>query len=137
MVDLYGGVGLFALALGAEHPMVVERSTSSVADARVNLESVDARFVRTAVERWRPSPADVVVADPARAGLTKAGVRAAAATRAERIAVVSCDPASLARDARLLTDAGYRLEWVELVDLFPHTHHIEAVSAFVRDGAGS
>jgi tRNA/tmRNA/rRNA uracil-C5-methylase (TrmA/RlmC/RlmD family) len=48
------------------------------------------------------------------------------------VALVSCDPAALARDARLLVDAGYSLERVELVGMFPHTHHIEAVSTFRR-----
>ena len=53
-----------------------------------------------------------------------------AGTGATRVALVSCDPASLARDARLLADRGYRPTGVELVDMFPHTHHIEAVTAF-------
>jgi 23S rRNA (uracil1939-C5)-methyltransferase len=56
------------------------------------------------------------------------------ATGASIIVLVSCDPASLGRDARLLMEAGYRFEYCEVLDLFPHTHHVEAVSRFVRDG---
>ncbi len=130
LVDLYGGVGLFAGCLGLPQPVLVERSASSVADARVNLADLDATIVKVAVERWTPTPADLVVADPARSGLGADGVRAVVGTGAPKVALVSCDPASLARDARLLVDAGYALERVELVGMFPHTHHVEAVSTF-------
>jgi tRNA/tmRNA/rRNA uracil-C5-methylase (TrmA/RlmC/RlmD family) len=85
------------------------------------------------VERWRPEPAGVVVTDPARRGLGRAGAEVVVGTGAERLALVSCDPAALARDARLLTDLGYRLERVTVLDLFGHTSHVEAVSAFARD----
>jgi 23S rRNA (uracil1939-C5)-methyltransferase len=132
LVDLYGGVGLFAVALGTDRPVLVERSASSVADARVNLADRDATVVRTAVERWRPSKADVVVADPARAGLGRAGVAAVAATGAPRAALVSCDVASLVRDLELLAAAGYRATGIEVVDVFPNTHHVEAVTALER-----
>jgi 23S rRNA (uracil1939-C5)-methyltransferase len=134
LLDLYGGVGLFAGALGARRATLVERSASSVADARVNLAELEAKVVRAPVERWRATPADVVVADPARSGLGKDGAAVVAATGAERVALVSCDPAALARDARLLVDAGYQVLGVELVDLFPHTHHVEAVTTLVRTG---
>ena len=130
LVDLYGGVGLFAGCLGLPQPVLVERSASSTADARVNLADLDATIVKVAVERWTPTPADLVVADPARSGLGAEGVRAVAGTGAPKVALVSCDPAALARDARLLVDAGYSLERVELVGMFPHTHHVEAVSTF-------
>ncbi len=132
LVDLYGGVGLFAVALGTERPVLVERSASSVADARVNLDGRGATIVRSAVERWRPSAADVVVADPARAGLGREGVRAVAATGAERVALVSCDVASLVRDVELLAGSGYRATGIEVVDMFSNTHHVEAVTALVR-----
>lgn len=129
LVDLYGGVGLFTGALRARRSVVVERSASAVADARANLADLGAKVVRVAVERWRPSHAEAVVADPSRSGLGKDGVRAVAATGAVRVALVSCDPAAMARDVSLLTDAGYDPVSVELVDLFPHTHHTETVTA--------
>ena len=131
LLDAYGGVGLFAGALGAgRRATLVERSASSVADARVNLADLDAKVLRLDVERWRPAPADVVVADPARAGLGKVAVRVLAATGARRLVLVSCDPAALGRDASLLVGAGYTWVSTRLVDLFPHTPHIEAVSCF-------
>lgn len=132
IADLYGGVGLFSACLGARGALLVERSPAAVADAEVNLAPLGATVVRSRVERWHPEPVDAVVADPARAGLGRDGVRVVAATDARHVALVSCDPASLARDARSLVDAGYELRGVELVDLFPHTHHVEAVSSFVR-----
>jgi 23S rRNA (uracil1939-C5)-methyltransferase len=132
LVDLYGGVGLFAAGLGTRSPVLVERSASSVADARRNLDGLDATVVRVPVERWRASPADLVVADPARTGLGPAGVAAVAATGARRVALVSCDPASLARDVAALAGSGYRATGVELVDLFPQTHHVEAVTSLER-----
>ncbi len=134
-VDLYGGVGLFAAALGAGPVVLVERSPSAAADARVNLAHLDATVLRLPVEKWRPARADVVVADPARAGLGRAGVAAVVGTGASRVALVSCDPAALARDVGLLADAGYEAVGVELVDMFPHTHHVEAVTALRRRGS--
>ncbi len=128
LVDLYGGVGLFAVAMGTRAPVVVERSASSTADARVNLEGRGATVVKVAAERWHPSAADLLVADPSRAGLGREGVRVASAPGARRIALVSCDVAALARDLVLFAGAGYRATCVELVDLFPGTHHVEAVT---------
>jgi tRNA/tmRNA/rRNA uracil-C5-methylase (TrmA/RlmC/RlmD family) len=75
---------------------------------------------------------DVVVADPPRAGLGRAGVRAVAATRAGRVALVSCDAGALGRDTRLLRGAGYDLVSSTVVDVFPHTPHVEVVSRFDR-----
>ena len=77
-------------------------------------------------------PIDVVVSDPARPGLAKPGVAALKRMDAPVVVLVSCDPASLARDARLLADAGYRAESVEVLDLFPQTPHVECVTRFVR-----
>lgn len=133
LVDLYAGVGLFASVTGAARGcrvLAVESDRSALADARVNLAGLDARVVAAEVARWRPHPADVVVADPARSGLGRPGAGAVAATGAPRVVLVSCDPASLARDTVLLHEAGYRLESVALVDAFPHTFHVETVSRF-------
>ncbi|MEI7887894.1 MAG: hypothetical protein WCJ04_10920 [Actinomycetes bacterium] len=132
LVDLYGGVGLFTAGLNAQQAVLVERSESSLSDARVNLAELDAQVVGSSVENWRPTQADVVVADPARSGLNASGVAAVVATGAERVALVSCDPASQARDLRLLVDAGFEVREIELVDMFPQTHHIEAVTSLRR-----
>lgn len=133
LVDLYGGVGLFAGALGADARVtLVEQSASAVADARVNLASQDARIVRADVDHWGAARADVVVADPPRSGLGARGVGKVAATHAARVVLVSCDPGALGRDARLLVEAGYGLRSSQVVDLFPHTSHVEVVSRFER-----
>ncbi|MCU1379876.1 MAG: hypothetical protein JWN29_2859 [Acidimicrobiales bacterium] len=131
LVDAYGGVGLFGATVGADRPVtLVEWSASSVADARVNLP--DARVLRLDVAKWRPSPAAVVVADPARTGLGKAAASVLAGTGASHLVLVSCDPASLGRDAGLLAGHGFVHDGTELVDLFPHTAHVEAVTRFIR-----
>ena len=135
MVDLYGGVGLFAGCLGDGMDVtVVEASRAAVADARHNVADRHARVIRSDVARWRPSPADLVVADPPRTGLGAAAVDRIAATGAGRVVVVSCDAASFGRDAGLLSAAGYQLRGTTLVDLFPHTSHVELVSRFDREG---
>ena len=133
-VDLYGGVGLFAVALaGDRRVVVVERSAAAAADARQNLaDRPEARVVNRPVERWRPTPAAVVVADPARAGLGATGVAKVAATGASRAVLVSCDAASLGRDTRDLVAAGYRHVESVSIDMFGHTGHVEVASRFDR-----
>jgi tRNA/tmRNA/rRNA uracil-C5-methylase (TrmA/RlmC/RlmD family) len=101
----------------------------------VNLAGVpdlDARVVRTAVERWRSWRADVVVADPPRAGLGRRAVGRLAATGAGRLVLVSCDAPALARDVGLLAAAGFRFVDATVLDLFPQTPHVEVVSRFDR-----
>ncbi|MGI8685683.1 MAG: class I SAM-dependent RNA methyltransferase [Acidimicrobiales bacterium] len=138
LVDAYAGTGLFGSVLGAgsgARVTAVESDKAAAADARANLADLDARVIQVEVGRWdaaRSGPADVVVADPARSGLGRPGVTALVAAGAPRFVLVSCDPASLARDAVLLAAAGYRLTSVALVDAFPHTFHVEAVARFDR-----
>jgi 23S rRNA (uracil1939-C5)-methyltransferase len=136
VVDLYSGVGLFAGVLGertGRRVVAVESNQSAVADARINLADLDgARVVRADVRRWRPSPASAVVADPSRQGLGADVVARIGATGAAALALVSCDPGALGRDAGLLTTAGWRLDSVRLVDLFPHTAHVEVVTGWFR-----
>lgn len=135
VIDAYGGVGLFAKAVavagGAASTVVIESDRLAVADARHNLAGCAARVLRCEVGRWRPSPAEVVIADPARPGLGKPGVRALLGAAPGVLVLVSCDAGSLGRDARLLLDRGYEIASVGLVDAFPHTPHIEAVTHFV------
>lgn len=138
LVDLCCGVGLLGGALLHRDPgrwqlLGVERHRPAVYDAEHNLADLpDVRIVRAPMAKWRPSKADVVVADPARSGLGRDGVAAINATGAGAVALVSCDPAALGRDAALLSAAGYRFVHTTLVDLFPQTPHIEAVSIFRR-----
>lgn len=130
MLDAYGGGGLFSAGLGVADAILVESSSSACADARVNLPG--AQIVERMFEEWVPRPVDLVIADPARAGLGREAVDVLADTRAERIVLVSCDPVSLARDTALLAAHGYRHQGSIVLDLFPHTPHVEVVTTFDR-----
>ncbi len=136
VLDAYAGVGLFAVA--ATEPgarvITVETSKSAVADCRVNLSGRSARIEQGQVGRWRPDRSvtiDVAIADPARSGLGRSGAATIDATAAPVVVLVSCDPVALARDAGLLARQGYRHDGTEVLDLFPHTHHVECVTRFV------
>jgi 23S rRNA (uracil1939-C5)-methyltransferase len=132
VIDAYAGVGLLAATVvPAERPVLaVEGSRSACADAEVNLTGRNARVLRCAVERWRPEPARLVIADPARSGLGADACRRLVAARPTDVVLVSCDPAAFGRDASLLTGSGYELVSCEVLDAFPHTHHVEVVSHF-------
>ena len=133
LVDLYGGVGLFAGTIGWAGPItLVERAASAVADARVNLADRSVKILASPVERWKPSSADVVVADPARAGLGRRNVEQIAATGCAVAVLVSCDAGALGRDVGLMVQAGFDLDAITLVDLFPQTSRVEVVTRFVR-----
>ena len=133
-LDLYSGVGLFAGVLAERGWSVtaVEGSSSSVADAEFNLRDLKVTVVRADVTAWTPNQADLVVADPSRFGLGREGVDVVAATNARRVILISCDAASLGRDASLLRHAGYTLNAVTHVDLFPQTFRVEAVTVYDR-----
>jgi 23S rRNA (uracil1939-C5)-methyltransferase len=138
VVDAYAGVGLFAVAATepTTHVITIETSKSAVADARANLAGRSAHIERGEAGSWRPDRGleiDVVIADPARSGLGRPGVAAMTSTEAPVIVLVNCDPVALARDAALLARQGYRHAGTEVLDLFPHTHHVEAVTRFVRE----
>lgn len=130
LLDAYGGGGLFSAGLGVQQAILVENSTSACADARVNVPG--AQIVESMFERWTPRPVELVVADPARAGLGREAVDVLAATGAARVVLVSCDPVSLARDTALMAAHGYRHDGSTVLDLFPHTPHVEVVTRFTR-----
>ncbi len=132
IIDAYGGVGLFASAVGGERVIVVEGSVAACADAAVNLQHRRAEIVCSRVEQWKPRRADLVIADPSRSGLGRQAVAVLCATNAPRIVLVSCDPVSLARDAGLLRESGYHHVRSTVYDLFPQTHHVEVVTSFDR-----
>lgn len=137
VVDAYGGVGLFASTVVPVHVPVtlVESNPFAAADARLNLAGRRATVVESLFEDWRPQPAGLVIADPARTGLGAPGVATLVATRAPVVVLVSCDAAAGARDARLLAASGYELDDLVVLDLFPHTHHLEMVMRFRRVAA--
>ena len=137
VLDAYAGVGLFAVACVPHSAKVVtvETSRSAADDCRVNLGGRDARVERSEVSSWRPGrelSIDVAIADPARSGLGRPGTAAMVAADPDVLVLVSCDPVALARDAELLGRHGYRHDGTEALDLFPHTHHVECVTRFVR-----
>ena len=141
--DLYCGIGTIslALALDAAEVVGVESVERAVADAIQNAgaNGVDnARFyagdVRTAMRPLleEEGSADVVVIDPPRAGLSQKIVRRVLEVQAQKIVYVSCNPTTLAPNARQIVDAGYELGPVTPVDMFPQTPHIECVASFSR-----
>ncbi|MEM9654927.1 MAG: class I SAM-dependent RNA methyltransferase [Actinomycetota bacterium] len=131
LLDAYCGVGLFGALAGIGRSVIgVESNPSAVKDAAYNL-GPHGRVVKSDFERWRAEPVGAVIADPARVGLRRRGCDRVAETGASRVALVSCDPASLARDAGLLAERGYRLDHLTVLDLFGHTSHVETVSRFV------
>jgi 23S rRNA (uracil1939-C5)-methyltransferase len=137
LVDLYCGVGLFGLALADRVGRVigVEADPSAAADFRHNAQGLDhVHLVEGPVKTSLPrveGPVDLLILDPPRSGAGRRVVGEIARLAPRRIAYVSCDPATLSRDARYLTEAGFHLEEVQPVDLFPQTYHVEAVALFV------
>ncbi|HTR35937.1 MAG TPA: class I SAM-dependent RNA methyltransferase [Bryobacteraceae bacterium] len=130
-VDLYAGVGLFAKSLAArfERVTAVESNGSAFADLEHNLGQIalhQATEDYLAALEERP---DFILADPPRSGLGKHAVRELARIRAPRLTIISCDPATLARDLQGLLAEGYRIGKITLADLFPQTFHLETVVA--------
>jgi 23S rRNA (uracil1939-C5)-methyltransferase len=133
LIDAYGGIGIFAGTVGRNRRVTaIERGSDSVADARVNLAEADVKIVKAAVESWKATRSAIVIADPAREGLRKPGVSALVASQPDLFVLVSCDPASFARDAGLLAGSGFGLERVTVVDMFPGTSHVETIGAFIQ-----
>jgi 23S rRNA (uracil1939-C5)-methyltransferase len=143
VLDLFCGIGTIALTLALDAAEVwgVEIVEEAVADAIENarLNDVDnAHFfagdVRLAMRPLleKSGQPDVVVVDPPRAGLSQKVVRRVIEAEAKRIVYVSCNPTTLAPNARQLADAGYGLKTVQPVDMFPQTPHIECVALLER-----
>lgn len=136
--DLYAGVGLFSAFLAERglRLLAVEHSASACDDFAFNLEPFeDVALYQASVEQALAGlepRADVVIADPPRAGLGRHGVAWLAEHAPPRLVYVSCDPSTLARDGKQLAACGYQLESVTPIDLFPQTFHIETVSAWSR-----
>jgi 23S rRNA (uracil1939-C5)-methyltransferase len=136
VLDLYAGVGTFTLPLAgvAGEVVAIEGAGSAVRDLRANIESAgvwaDVMPGDAARALADAGHFDLAVVDPPRSGMTEPVMRALVATGARRICYVSCDAATLARDARALIDSGYRLVSATPVDLFPQTWHVETVALF-------
>lgn len=141
--DLYCGAGSITLYLAAQarHVAGVELVPESVADARINAElngianvsftSGDMKKVMDAVFVERHGRPDVVVTDPPRAGMDEPVVRHLLELAPPRIVYVSCNPATQARDLAILNEQ-YRIDFVQPVDMFPHTYHVENVVRLMK-----
>ncbi|UCE84736.1 MAG: class I SAM-dependent RNA methyltransferase, partial [Deltaproteobacteria bacterium] len=138
-LELFAGAGFLTLGLARrfERVTAVESDAAAVRDLRHNLRAAqiaNVACVRARVERALERAAlqsaafDAVVLDPPRSGLPRGSAARVAALRAPRIAYLSCDPATLARDAAALVGHGYRLERVVGFDLFPQTAHVEVLA---------
>ncbi len=140
LLDLYCGVGLFSLAMAGHVGQViaVEVHPSAVDDAHFNVEVAgldNAHVVEGDVAKVLAAldePVHAVIADPPRNGCGPNVIEGIVSLRPARLVYVACDPAILARDAKALAAAGYRLVEVQPLDLFPQTYHIESVGLFVR-----
>ncbi len=150
-LDLYAGAGLFSTALASDfhHIVSVESSQTSTADLSYN-QSSNGEAVQATTEQYLAraensgrvgkgsvlphilNKPDLAVVDPPRSGLGERVARMLATLGAPRVVYVSCDPATLARDLVPLLAAGYRVEQVHMVDLFPQTYHLESVVHLAR-----
>lgn len=140
VVDLYAGAGLFSVSAAvarAARVTAVEGDRVAAADlvANAGAASGSVRAVHQAVEEFtrvaRETP-DAVILDPPRTGMSRDALAGAVALNAGRMIYVSCDIATLARDARRLVDAGYTIARLDAFDLFPNTPHVETVVVFTR-----
>ena len=134
VADLYAGVGLFSLVLAARGCAVdaVEGDDWAAGDLQTNAAPtgrvrVHHRPVEQFVQRTRLDAFGTIVVDPPRTGLSSIVSTALIGARVPRVVYVSCDPATLARDARLFVDGGYALHDARAFDLFPRTAHVETV----------
>ncbi|MCL2167089.1 MAG: methyltransferase, partial [Clostridiales bacterium] len=137
LIDLYCGVGSLTLFVGrdAGHGIGVEQNPGAVAAARENARRnglPQIEFSAINVERWEctVSNPDCVIVDPPRKGLSTGALRLVLAISPKRIVYVSCDPATLARDLRLLE--GYGIKELCAVDMFPRTANVECCCLLVK-----
>ncbi len=139
VVDLYCGVGTFLLPLagGARRGLGVEAGDSEVSDAKANARAwrlrnvtLHQRNVERVLPRWveRGRTVDVVVLGPPRRGAGPIVTASVAKLQPRRIILVSCDPATFARDLKHLAEQGYPCRRVQAIDMFPQTWHVEAVA---------
>ena len=139
VIDAYSGIGTIGLSFAKQVKEVygVEVIETAVEDAKKNAERngiTNAHYVADSAEnamaKWSKDgiKPDVIIVDPPRKGLTESFIKASVAMQPEKITYVSCNPATMARDIKLYQELGYELKKVQPVDLFPQTHHVEAVA---------
>jgi len=134
-IDLYSGVGFFSRPLAAlfEQVTAVEGSEAAHECAKRNVPA-NVSLVNAPVEWWveRMPRADFVFLDPPRSGAWRNVIDAIATRANEIICFLACDPVTFARDASRLIASGWRLASLDLLDLFPNTHHVETLASFER-----
>jgi 23S rRNA (uracil1939-C5)-methyltransferase len=137
-LDLYAGGGFFSLPLAQkfEQVVAVEAATHSFADLRTNatqnvkaIRTATEEFLRSEVRRYTP---ELVVLDPPRAGLGEKTAQLLGRMSVPRVTYVSCDPATLSRDIKVLVESGFHVEEAHVFDLFPQTYHLESVLHLAR-----
>lgn len=143
IIDAYAGVGTIAFWLAAATAKVIalEEAPSAIEDGRQNLllnkisnvemqeGTVESLLPELLAQNVRP---DILVLDPPRKGVSTQAITSLMQFNCPRIIYVSCNPASLSRDLRILVDSGYKLTSVQPVDMFPQTYHVESVSLLER-----
>jgi len=143
VLDLYAGVGLFSIslaAMGRSGITAVEGDRISGSDLQRNATALRGRVypvmmsVEDYLKRRKGKTARTLLVDPPRTGISRSAMEAVVALKAARVVYVSCDPPTMARDARRLVNAGYQLTSLSAFDLFPNTPHVESVGVF--DSAG-
>ncbi len=144
LVDAYAGVGVIAILLSpyVRRAIAIEESASAVKDGMVNAEGLDnVEFVQLKTEEaladlidlcGLDDPPNSVVLDPPRVGCHPQALESLVSLRPERVAYVSCDPQSLARDLDILARGGYEVLEVQPVDMFPQTYHVESLTIMRR-----
>ncbi len=137
--DLYGGVGLFTAAMAAQvgtngKVHLIEADRRAIGDAQKIFKGAKNVEIHPGTVEFRLpkiSDPDVILLDPPRTGAGEEVVTVMTRTHPRAIVYVSCDPASLARDAKLLLASGYRMDYLIGYDLFPQTQHVECVARFI------
>jgi 23S rRNA (uracil1939-C5)-methyltransferase len=138
-LELFSGVGFFTVPLSRNFTQieVLEGNPFAVNDLEENLREnrvencrISSSHLSAALRlgRWRSGQFDLLFIDPPRSGLPKATIEAVARLDCPDFVYVSCDPASLARDLRILLSSGYEIMSLDLLDLFPQTHHLETIA---------
>ncbi len=139
LIEVYCGVGLFSAFLAPQVGRLIgiEASGSAADDFVANLDAFDHVEIyeapaEIALAHLDVQP-DIILVDPPRAGIDRKAMDQLVKLASKTLVYISCDPATLARDARRLISGGYRLEKITPFDLFPQTYHIESISFWVRD----
>jgi 23S rRNA (uracil1939-C5)-methyltransferase len=134
LVDAYAGVGVFASLLSdkVRKVIAVEESQAAVKDALFGLNDLDnVHYIQGKTEEVLEElkeEIDVIILDPPRTGCHPQAIVSVMSSKANKIAYVSCDPASLARDLNILVQGGYQIDSVDPIDMFPQTYHTECVT---------